>query len=66
MRTGLGQGGITCVLWTQFSSSHFFSVLVSMATNRNKQSAKNICLTENYLILFLCYVGYTVCSGTSF
>ena len=27
-RTGLGHGGITCVLQTQFSSFHFFSLIV--------------------------------------
>ena len=42
VRTGLGHGGITCVLQTQFSSFFFFWLLSVHCPSRNFQYAYSV------------------------
>ena len=40
VRTGLGHGGITCVLHTQFASVFFFAILLLQQKKRGSSTAE--------------------------
>ena len=42
VRTGLGHGGITCVLQTQFSSFHFFSEKIRLDVSSESSAWQRI------------------------
>ena len=57
VRTGLGHGGITCVLQTQFSSGFFLQFCIprwlsSAATKNNtKHEMDNISITAEWILI---------------
>ena len=57
VRTGLGYGGITCVLQTQFSS-FFFQKNDNDTTNNNKITNKDKGDSQNVDSLIHCYKSY--------